>query len=114
METTIAAIRARLLDRRSELRHLCSATSGDRKIAEADPTRIGRLSRIEALQSQALAQDAERRRQAELKRIDSALSRIAGGEYGVCVACGEEISAKRIEMDPAVVTCIDCARKAGH
>lgn len=113
-QSDFAAIRAKLIDRRAELRHMCSATSDDRRITESDPSRIGRLSRIDALQSQAMAQDAERRRQAELKRIDSALALIDDGEYGHCVACGDAISKKRMEKNPAVLTCIDCASKAGH
>ena len=57
----------------------------------------------------AAARETERRRHLELQRIDSALARVAEGDYGFCVNCGEEIAARRLELDPAVPICIDCA-----
>ncbi|RAW06064.1 molecular chaperone DnaK, partial [Halomonas elongata] len=31
------------------------------------------------------------------------------GEYGECIECGEWIGAKRLNWDPLVLKCIDCA-----
>lgn len=64
---------------------------------------------MDALQGQAMAQETERRRKNELQRIESALTRVRDGEYGYCVSCGDEISKKRLELDPSVPLCIDCA-----
>jgi RNA polymerase-binding transcription factor DksA len=47
---------------------------------------------------------------AEIERIRAALSRIAEGEYGVCVRCGEEISAERLDVLPATPFCRNCAK----
>jgi DnaK suppressor protein len=44
----------------------------------------------------------------ELKLIDQALNRIDRGEYGVCVDCGEQISAQRLEFYPYAARCIVC------
>lgn len=76
---------------------------------ELDQTRVGRLSRMDALQGQAMAQETERRRKNELQRIEAALLRVESGDYGYCVTCGEEISAKRLALDPSTPLCIDCA-----
>ena len=57
----------------------------------------------------ALDQDAERRRRLELLRIEGALERLATGEYGFCLVCGESISDGRLEADPAVALCVACA-----
>ena len=76
---------------------------------ELDQQRIGRLSRMDALQGQEMARAAERRRGLELRKIDAALARIDAGDYGWCVRCGEEIAAARLRLDPAVPVCIDCA-----
>ncbi len=76
---------------------------------ELDQQRIGRLSRMDALQGQEMARAAERRRGLELRKIDAALARIDAGDYGWCVRCGEEIAAERLRLDPAVPVCIDCA-----
>ena len=64
---------------------------------------------MDALQVQAMGQEQQRRRQIELKRIAAALARLESGDYGWCVNCGEEIARKRLENDPSVPTCIDCA-----
>jgi len=53
--------------------------------------------------------ETERRRQADLVRIEAALQRIEEGEFGYCVSCGEEIQVRRLEYDPSVATCVDCA-----
>lgn len=66
---------------------------------------------MDALQGQAMALETERRRGIELARVEAALARMGDGDYGYCVSCGEEISVKRLELDPAVPTCIDCAAK---
>jgi len=55
---------------------------------------IGRVSRIDAIQSQQMALAAERRRIQELQRIEAALKRIDSGDYGYCMVCEEEISEK--------------------
>lgn len=80
-------------------------------MVELDQTRVGRLSRMDSLQRQAMAQEAERRRKLELQRIDAALERLDTDEYGYCLTCGEKISVKRLELDPAVTVCIECARR---
>ncbi len=108
----VAAMRAQLERRREELEHLTEAASGSRRPVELDQTRVGRLSRMDALQSQAMSIETERRRQVELRRIEAALERIVEGEFGYCVNCGEPIGGKRLELDPTVPNCIACA-KAG-
>ena len=102
-------LEARLKARRAELLHLEEVTEEQRRPVELDQSRVGRLSRMDALQDQAMSLETERRRQLELQRIDSALARMAEGEYGFCVNCGEEIAARRLALDPAVPICVDCA-----
>jgi RNA polymerase-binding transcription factor DksA len=46
---------------------------------------------------------------AELRQIDAALGRMAKGEYGVCVNCGEPIAEKRLEIIPHAARCASCA-----
>ncbi len=104
--------RARLLSRRRELENLAASTVEDRSAVELDQQRLGRLSRMDAIQVQAMATAAQQRRQVELGRIDAALRRLDAGEYGYCLVCGEAIATARLDFDPAVTTCVDCAR--GH
>ncbi|MEM7461445.1 MAG: TraR/DksA family transcriptional regulator [Pseudomonadota bacterium] len=80
-----------------------------RQTVELDQQAVGRLSRMDALQAQAMAQAQERKRQADIIRIDMALRRLAEGEYGYCSECGEEIPAARLEIDPMAERCVSCA-----
>lgn len=104
-----AEIERRLTARLQELERLSAESGESRAAVELDQTRVGRLSRMDALQGQAMAQATEGRRQQEIRRLQAALKRLAEGEYGACVACGEEIAAKRLDLDPATPTCVDCA-----
>ena len=105
-------VRKRLEDEREELLHDAEISAEERDVVVLDQTSVGRLSRMDALQNQAMQVETERRREVELARIDAALQRLDEDEYGYCVSCGEEIQAKRLDMDPATPVCIDCAHKA--
>ena len=45
---------------------------------------------------------------ATLQMIDAALERIADGSFGTCVACGQNIEVKRLEIMPYAIKCIKC------
>ncbi len=109
MELDMATFQARLYSRRQELLDEMSDSADAEQVVELDQTRVGRLSRMDALQSQAMAADVARRRTAELQRIAAALRRIDAGEYGLCLTCGEPIAPARLELDPATSQCIRCA-----
>ena len=109
LDIDFAAIGDRLLERRAELQALSDSAQISRETVELDQSKVGRLSRMDALQRQAMALESERRRTAELKRIDAALKRLDGDDYGYCVRCNEEIALARLEFDPAVTVCIRCA-----
>lgn len=111
MTIDIATFKTRLADRKAELVQMLGDSAEARKPVELDQSRFGRLSRMDALQSQAMATETARLRKDELKRIDAALERIDGGEYGYCVSCGEKIGEKRLELDPSAASCIDCASR---
>jgi DnaK suppressor protein len=78
-------------------------------VVELDQSRVGRLSRMDALQSQAMSVETARRRAVLLRRVRSALARIEAGEYGDCLECGDPIPAGRLDIDPAAPTCVGCA-----
>ena len=108
VDTDIA--RAALQARQDELERLSENSADARATVTLDQASVGRLSRMDALQSQAMAQATERQRAAELARIKSALLRMEEDEYGYCIVCGEEIAAKRLEIDPAASHCVKCAK----
>ncbi len=47
--------------------------------------------------------------QQEIRMIEAALDRIENGSYGICVACGEEISEARLDVVPHAPRCRSCA-----
>jgi DnaK suppressor protein len=106
----IDGFRQRLIDERAELARLAEGHEEDGQAVELDQQRLGRLSRMDALQGQAMAKELERRRDVELQRIDAALKRLDEDEFGYCVSCGEEVSRARLDADPTTPTCIDCAK----
>ena len=105
----VAQFKQRLLKRRERLMAVADTANDAADTVELDQTRVGRLSRMDALQQQAMSQENRRRRALELSRIAQALSRIKDNEYGYCVECGEEIAENRLEIDPAALLCIACA-----
>ena len=102
----LKAFRDRLVAEREELLRLSQSTADDAKPVELDQTKVGRLSRMDAMQVQAMAAESDRRREIEIKRIDAALKRLDEDEFGYCTSCGEEIAAKRLESDPSTPLCI--------
>jgi DnaK suppressor protein len=106
----IAARRAGLLARRAQTIALSESSREARQPVTLDQQSVGRLSRMDALQSQAMAQATEQRRVQELQRIDAALKRMDAGGFGYCLRCDEEIEAKRLDFDATVPLCIACAQ----
>ncbi len=47
--------------------------------------------------------------QGRLAEVEAALRRLDGGTYGTCERCGQPIGRARLEVRPAVSTCIGCA-----
>lgn len=89
-------------------------TAGQKPITPLalDQSRVGRLSRMDAMQQQAMAQATARLSALEERRIRTALDRMASGDYGYCMGCEEEIAEGRLRVDPSALTCIACARAA--
>ncbi|SIO17014.1 transcriptional regulator, TraR/DksA family [Parasphingorhabdus marina DSM 22363] len=77
-------LKTRLLDRQKELKALDAEAESWRSTVELDQQSVGRLSRMDALQQQEMAQAEARRRTSDLARIDQALLRMEEDEYGWC------------------------------
>ena len=111
-ETETGLIRARLLALQAELTGQREAGMEAEKTVELDQTSVGRLSRMDALQGQAMSKESGRRRSLTLQKVAAALRRLDRGEYGDCLRCGEPIALQRLTFDPAATLCIECARKS--
>jgi DnaK suppressor protein len=105
----IEQLRQQLLGLRSELQALERVSQQDTAPVELDQARVGRLSRMDAMQAQEMSQETARRRQRRLVEIAGALRRVESGDFGLCFVCGEEIGVRRLEADPTSTRCIRCA-----
>lgn len=112
MAIDLDLMRAQLILRREALVQEERNSEADRAPVTLDQDSVGRLSRIDAMQMQAMALAQQRRRQNESAAIEAALRRIAEGEYGYCLICGDDIAPARLANSPTVTTCIECAKEA--
>jgi len=86
-------------------------TTGGADTDELDQSRVGRLSRMDALQSQAMHAETLNRAQRQVAALGHALARLETDEFGLCGQCDEEIAEARLQHNPAAVLCIACAEK---
>lgn len=106
----VARLRPRLEAERAEIEKLDLDNAAWSAPVELDQQSVGRVSRIDAMQMQAMSQAVQRRRAARRVAIQRALSRIADGEFGYCVECGEPIAPGRLDVDPTFAACVRCAK----
>ena len=98
--------------RQAEINHIREQAQEGADVVELDQTRVGRLSRMDAMQMQEMNLESQRRRERELLALNHALKRIEDGSYGECSRCGEDINPRRLEIDLTATLCIDCANAA--
>lgn len=101
--------RERLIEMRGAIEEMHELRKDSSSTVELDQTRTGRLSRMDALQGQAMAKAGHVRSQLELRRLEAALKRIESGDFGYCIDCEESISSARLNANPTVMLCVDCA-----
>lgn len=102
--------RARLLAELAAARESLGSSAASAKTVTLDQTSVGRLSRMDALQQQAMAQGMSLRLERRIQGIEAALARFEAGSYGLCCQCDDEIAEARLESDPAAVFCAACMR----
>ena len=108
-ENELQHFKSLLLKLKSELLEAGKTGRQAEEVVELDQARVGRLSRMDAMQAQAMSQETGRRRRMHILAINTAVARIETGDYGYCYDCGETINPKRLEADPATRLCISCA-----
>ncbi len=109
MSIDLDKARERLAARRAELEALSELSAEARATVMLDQQAVGRLSRMDSMQQQAMAAAQERRRRHDLARIDMAERRLRSGDYGHCTECDAEIPDGRLAIDPMAERCVRCA-----
>ena len=106
--TLLEKFQRRLEAMEGELIEAVEDKTGATATVEVD-TSIGRLARMDAIQSQQMALELKARQQQALLRVRNALEAIRNGMYGQCRRCRGPISLERLEAQPDVVVCVKCA-----
>ena len=109
MTIDIGSVREQLEARKAELTASIENAAESAAPVELDQQVQGRLSRMDAIQGQAMAQATIERRRIEIAQINAAFKRMEESEFGYCVECGDEIAPKRLELNPAIARCVECA-----
>ena len=99
----------KLLNEQAELLGIADLVGDSAETVSLDQTAVGRLSRIDAMQQQAMAVASQQRQGERLLMIKAALERIEDGEYGECIECLTMIPIARLEFDPSASCCVNCA-----
>lgn len=90
------------------LRAMGDAAANDAGTVMLDQSSVGRLSRMDALQQQAMVLGLNEALQREKRRLEAALVRLDEGMFGICCHCGEPIPKDRLEADLGAPFCTDC------
>ena len=106
--TKLAELRADLEAELAKLERSMLITEEGLKPVKLDQTAVGRLSRMDELQNQAMTRNLHEREEMKLAGLTQALKRMDEGTYGTCTECGEEIPAPRLEVFPETATCMEC------
>ena len=84
--------------------------SGAQRIVELDQQSIGRLSRMDALQSQAMAKAQQRRREGQRQALIQTLCRTKEDEFGDCIDFGGKVDVARLRANTTITCCMSCTR----
>lgn len=104
-----AEIREIILQKLADLEEQDRLGREGQAVVELDQQAVGRLSRMDALQSQAMAKATQAQREIQFKALKAALKRMEDDDYGYCQDCGEDIPDARLKLNPAVLKCMSCA-----
>ena len=96
---------------KTELEDMLHESMARTSTVQLDQSAVGRVSRIDAIQQQKMAQAERTRAQGRLKMVLQALKWTNEDEYGDCKLCGEQIGFRRLKARPESPFCVPCAGK---
>ena len=105
-------LREQLVELVAELENTLRANADSADSVVLDQSTVGRLSRMDAMQQQAMAKATREKTQLRLTQCKVALSAFDRGEYGLCRKCEEPIGYRRLCAKPEAPFCLECQRAA--
>jgi len=70
---------------------------------------IGRLTRMEAINSRSINEASLNQARAKLNKLERALGRVDKPDFGICAVCEKPIPIKRMLLMPETIKCVNCA-----
>ena len=107
-----AVLKDKLTHLSTDLEALLS--TDDTQAVELDQSRQGRLSRMDAMQQQAMAKAKRQTFQRQLRQVLAALRRLDEDDYGYCLECDQPIPLARLEVRPEAELCLACQNRADN
>ena len=104
----VAELRLELERQLAKLEKSMTVTDKALETVDLDQAAVGRLSRIDSLQSQGLAKGLRERESMRLALLQEALRRMEEGTYGICTGCGGAVAFERLMVFPESATCSAC------
>ncbi len=80
-------------------------------VVELEQNKVGRLSRMDAMQQQAMQKASQELTRKRLVQVEHAFDALKEGDYGYCHECGEEIAPQRLQVRPETLVCVTCQEK---
>ncbi len=113
-EEQLKQLQQKLLSEQLSIQELLD-DGGESSVVELDQSRMGRLSRIDAIQRQEMAKKHQERMKKQLHQIFLALRRLElyTDEFGYCAKCGESIPFGRMLLRPMTQICVPCLNEEG-
>ena len=102
-------IRIKILEEIQKTERLISEYKEMTKPVEPDSA-IGRISRMDAINNQAVTESSLRQAREKLKKLNIVLSKIGDKDFGICLSCRKPIPLGRILVRPESMHCVNCAR----
>ena len=105
----IDKLRKEMIRQQAELREEEGALHEATLPVALDQASVGRLTRMNEMQTQQMALENSRRHQEQLAELAGALKRIEAGNFGSCFVCGEDIDPRRLSVVPTSTRFLKCA-----
>ncbi len=104
--TEIQRFKRKLEAQRDESSQILQRLGDESRVVDISPQDSGDQS-VASVSKESLFQLSSQR-SGQVRKIESALSRIDQGTFGVCALCGEDIPARRLEALPWTEHCLRC------
>jgi DnaK suppressor protein len=108
----LSELKTDLLNTQQELSGQLQRIDQDSQPVQLDQQMVGRLSRMDAMQQQQMAQASQAHMQAHFKRVQLALHAMEEGDFGCCHDCDKAIAFPRLKIRPDSPLCVACQQRS--